>query len=168
MKQTRNIPAVNVSATELTQQVTRGVCRYLTDLGYSVLTEFSLRNGRRADVAALGPDGAIVIVEVKVTRADFLADAKWPDYRTGCDRFYFAVPKGFPHDLIPAECGLLVADGWGAAELRSAPEHKLHGTRRRALTLHFAREAAQRLHRITDPRYDLAQPRSGPLFRAGL
>jgi hypothetical protein len=37
-----------VTTPELTRQVTRGVCRYLSDLGYSVLTEFTLRNGRRA------------------------------------------------------------------------------------------------------------------------
>lgn len=139
-------------APELTRQVTRGVCRYLCDLGYSVMTEFTLRNGRRADVIALGADGSVVIVEVKVSVADLRADQKWPDYEEFCDQLYFAAPPDFPLDLLPATCGVLVADSWGADEVRPAEVVPLHASRRRTLTLALARKAAQRLYDLTDPR----------------
>ena len=77
-----------------------------------------LANGRRADMLALGRDGELVIVEIKSSVADFRADRKWPEYRDYCDRLYFAVAGGFPQELIPEECGLIVADGFGAAFLR--------------------------------------------------
>jgi hypothetical protein len=53
--------------------------------------------------------------------------------------------------LIPEECGLLVADGFGAALLRDGIAAPLPAGRRRALTLRFARTAASRLHRLADP-----------------
>jgi len=146
------LPLAAPPAPELTRQVTRGVCRYLYDLGYSVMTEFTLRNGRRADVIALGEDGGIVIVEVKVSVSDLRADQKWPDYEDFCDQLYFAAPRDFPHDLLPDSCGVLVADNWGADELRAAEVAPLHASRRRALTLALARKAAQRLYNLTDPR----------------
>jgi len=139
-------------APELTRQVTRGVCRYLTELGYSVLTEFTLRNGRRADVIGLGGDGAVVIVEVKVSVADLRADQKWPEYEDFCDQLFFAAPRDFPLDLLPDACGILVADNWGADEIRAAEIVPLHASRRRVLTLKVARKAAQRLYALTDPR----------------
>ncbi len=148
-------------ATELTLQVTRGVCRGLTDLGFSPLTEFTLKNGRRADVIGLGGDGEVVIVEVKVSTADFLGDRKWPDYREYCDRLSFAVPPGFPQDILPAECGLIVADAYGAEVLREAPLVPLHAGRRKALLLRFARSAASRLQLVTDPRLSAISSRGG-------
>jgi hypothetical protein len=141
-----------VTTPELTRQVTRGVCRYLSDLGFSVLTEFTLRNGRRADVIALGDDGSVVIVEVKVSVADLKADQKWPEYEDFCDRLFFAAPRGFPLELLPPACGILVADSWGADEIRAAALAPLHASRRRVLTLKLARKAAQRLYNLTDPR----------------
>lgn len=139
---------------ELTRQITRGVCRYLSDLGYSVLTEFTLRNGRRADAIGLSQDGKVAIVEVKVSVADLRADRKWPEYKEFCDRLYFAVPRDFPHELLPDTCGILVADAWGADELRPALDEGMHASRRRALTLKMARAAADRLYNLTDPRLD--------------
>ncbi len=141
-----------VSTPDLTRHVTRGVCRYLSDLGYRVLTEFTLRNGRRADVIGLADDGRVVIVEVKTSVADLKADQKWPDYDDFCDQLFFAVPRDFALDLLPADCGILVADNWGADELRAAEVVPLHASRRRVLTLKFARKAAQRLYDLTDPR----------------
>lgn len=139
-------------AVELTRQVTRGVCRALVALDHMVLTEFTLPDGRRADVIGLGPTGDLVIVEVKVSIADLLGDNKWPDYMAYCDRLYFATPPGFPHERLPAECGVFVADAWGAEELRAAPELPIHASRRRAMLLRFARHAARRLHDFVDPR----------------
>jgi hypothetical protein len=135
----------------------RGVCRLLAEHGFASLVEFSLANGRRADIAALGRGGEIAIVEIKSSIADFRADRKWPDYWDYCDRLYFAVGADFPQDLLPAECGLIVADAFGAAILREPPEPRpLNPARRRAVTLRFARTAASRLHRIADP--DAAEP----------
>jgi len=53
--------------------------------------------------------------------------------------------------LIPEECGLMVADPFGAVLLREARATPLNPSRRRALTLRFARTAAARLHRSLDP-----------------
>jgi hypothetical protein len=133
----------------------RGVCRALERLGYTSLTEFPLANGRRADVLALGKSGELVIVEIKSSVADFRADRKWMAYPDFADRFYFAVPTRFPAALIPEECGLVVADGFGAAVLRDGPRHPLAPARRRAVTLRFARIAATRLRRALDPEFHL-------------
>ena len=130
--------------------ITRGVCRYFDTLNYACLTEFTLRNGRRADVLALGPDGELVIVEVKSSLADYRADGKWPEYLDFCQRFFFAVAPDFPLAVLPRETGLLVADGYDAAERRPSPTAPLAPARRKAVTLKFARLAAQRLHSLTD------------------
>ena len=129
----------------------RGAMRYLRDLGYRPLTEFKLKNKRRADIAAIDRGGRVVIVEVKSGVADFRADAKWPDYLDFCDGFYFAVGADFPHDILPAEAGLLVADRYHAECVRPAPERPLNGTRRKHLILQFALAAAARLHDWEDP-----------------
>jgi hypothetical protein len=129
----------------------RGICRALGQLGYATLTEFSLANGRRADVIALARSGEIAIVEVKSSPADFRTDRKWPEYWDFCDRLYFAVAAAFPRDLIPAECGLVIADPFGAAILREPTPRPLTAARRRAVTLRFAQAGALRLRRLVDP-----------------
>jgi hypothetical protein len=129
----------------------RGVCRALAQLGYASLVEFPLANGRRADVLALGKTGDLVSIEIKSSVADFRADRKWGAYREFADRLYFAVPNGFPALLIPEECGLMVADAFGAAVLRDGIASPLAPARRRALTLRFALSAATRLRRQLDP-----------------
>jgi len=129
----------------------RGVCRALAQLGYASLLEFPLANGRRADVLALGKRGDLIIVEIKSSVADFRSDRKWISYREFADRLYFAVPNQFPALLIPEECGLMVADAFGAAVLRDGVASPLAPARRRALTLRFALSAANRLRRLLDP-----------------
>ena len=129
----------------------RGICRALDQLGYASLVEFPLINGRRADILGLGKAGDLVIVEIKTSVADFRGDRKWASYRDFADRLYFAVPDHFPQGLIPEECGLMVADPFGAAVLRDGRTTPLNPARRRALTLRFARIAAARLRRSLDP-----------------
>ena len=141
-------PAIRPAAATL---LARGVCRALEQLDYASLVEFPLANGRRADVLALGKAGDFMIVEIKTSVADFRADRKWPDYRDFSDRFCFAVPSEFPAVLIPEECGLMVADSFGAALLRGGAMLPLKPGRRRSLTLRFARLAALRLRRHLDP-----------------
>jgi hypothetical protein len=129
----------------------RGVCRALEQLGYMSLVEFPLASGRRADILALGKTGDFMIIEIKSSVADFRADRKWTAYRDFSDRLYFAVANDFPRALIPEECGLMVADPFGAAVLRHGNKRPLNPARRRALTLRFARIAALRLRRQLDP-----------------
>jgi len=129
----------------------RGICRAFTQLGYATLLEFPLANGRRADVLALSKAGEVRCVEIKSSIADFRADRKWGLYRDFADRLYFAVAPGFPTALIPEECGLIVADGFGAAVIRDGAATPLPAARRKALTLRFALIAAARLRRQIDP-----------------
>lgn len=125
--------------------VARGVSRLLMQEGYSPILEFTLANGRRLDVAALGPDGTMVGVEIKVAVADLKGDQKWPEYLEYCELFYFAVPPDFPEELVPETTGLIIADRFGGAIVRPAPRTQLHAARRKAVTLSFARVAAERL-----------------------
>lgn len=136
----------------------RGIGRALAQRGYASLTEVSLANGRRADVMGLGRAGELVIVEVKSSLQDFRSDVKWPEYREYCDRFYFAVPENFPREAIPEDCGLIVADGFGAAVLREAPVLALSAGRRKAVTLRFALLGSERLRRLVDPASDDPTP----------
>jgi hypothetical protein len=129
----------------------RGAARLLADMGFSAVAEAVLGNGRRADLLGLDRGGRIAIVEIKTSVADFRADRKWLDYLAFCDLFYFAVPEAFPRDLVPATTGLIVADRFGGAVLRMAEERALPPARRRSLTLAVARQAAERLRRLSDP-----------------
>ncbi len=133
--------------------VQRGVCRLLIHMGFSPLTGFALKTGRRVDVATINGKGEIVIVEIKSSLADFRVDEKWQEYLDYCDRFYFAVPPDFPRDVLPAEplVGVIVADKFGAEVLREAEPDRLTAARRKAVTLLFARAAASRVHRALDP-----------------
>ncbi len=131
--------------------VQRGVRRLFAQLGYVTLPEFTLANGRRADIIALAPGGSLTIVEIKSSVADFRADRKWPDYEDFCDHFYFAIPETVPFDILPEDRGLIVADSFGAAILRESAHHPLAGARRKAVTLRFAQAAASALHALADP-----------------
>ncbi len=131
--------------------IQRGVRRLFAQLGQATIPEFTLANGRRADLIALAPNGCLTIVEIKSSVADFRADRKWPDYEDFCDRFYFAVPETMPFDILPEDRGLIVADSFGAAIMREASHHPLAGARRKAVTLRFAQSAAFTLHALADP-----------------
>ena len=137
--------------------VARGVSRLLLRHDYVALCEVPLANGRRADLMAVDARGRIIIVEIKVSRADLLGDGKWRDYVDYCDRFFWAVPQGF--DLSPFEteafqpdlAGLLIADRYDAAIAREAAELPIPAPRRKSATLDFGRRAARRLLGHLDP-----------------
>ena len=131
-------------------EIVRGTRRLLSGLGFFGVTEMSLANNRRVDIAAIGLSGEIWIVEVKSSIADFRSDSKWPEYMPYCDQLYFAVANDFPQDLIPDETGLIVADAFGGAVVREAPEDRLSAARRRAVTLRLARVAAMRWTQAAD------------------
>jgi hypothetical protein len=132
-------------------RIARGVGRHFRALDRAVLAELPLADGRRCDLMALDHLGSIAIVEIKSCIADFRSDRKWLDYRDWCDRFYFAVDAAFPLDVIPEDCGLILADRFGAETVREAPEQRLSAARRKAVTLRFARASALRLQQIADP-----------------
>ncbi|MEE8370580.1 MAG: MmcB family DNA repair protein [Sphingomonadales bacterium] len=140
----------------LTWEITGGASRVLVSLGNSVLTEFTLGNGRRADIAGINRQGRITIVEVKSSLSDFRSDGKWPEYLDYCDLFYFAVGPGFPLRVLdeeasfPEKTGIIVADRFDGDVLRPAPYRKMAPARRRSETLRFARSAADRLGLSSD------------------
>ena len=133
------------------RDVARGAARLLMRHDCLTITEVSLGNGRRADLMGLCPKGIVTIVEIKVSRADLLGDAKWPEYLDYCDRFFWAIPEHLDRelldrpDLMPDRAGLIVADRYDAAIIREPAHHPLAPSRRRAETLRFARRAARRL-----------------------
>ena len=130
--------------------VARGVGRLFYRHGLTMMCEVPLPNGRRADLVAVDARGEIVIVEIKVSRADLLGDMKWPDYLDYCDRFFWALPAGFDHSplegdaYLPARSGIIIADRYDAEILRPAATHSLAAARRKAEILRLARLAMQR------------------------
>ena len=132
-------------------RVQRGVMRLLRSLyDFCCFAEVPLANGRRADVLGVGPKGEIWIVEIKSSVVDYRVDAKWPNYKDYCDRFFFAKPPELD-DIFPAEEGLIVADNHGAEILRAAVETPLAPARRRAMLLKLVRRGADRVHQLMDP-----------------
>lgn len=137
--------------------VARGVTRMLLRHDYVAIGEVPLEGGRRADLMAIDARGQIAIVEIKVSRADLLGDAKWPDYLAHCDRFFWAVPAGFDTaplespTFLPDRTGVIVADRYDASILREAHSVPMAPAARKRETLAFARRAARRLTTLIDP-----------------
>lgn len=154
---------MQISLPENSLAIRRAAACLCGQLGWVVLHEVPLPNGRRADILALRPDGGFACIEVKSGPRDFLTDQKWRDYREYSDALYFAVDEAFPRALLPEDTGLVVAcvgDACGrpgaafaheAELLREAPVHGLSPARRRMLTHRFATIAAARLAMLEDP-----------------
>ena len=130
--------------------VARGICRLFARNDIWCLAEMPLRNGRRADLMGVDAKGRVVIVEIKVSRADLLGDGKWPDYMAHCDRFYWGLPPGLDRACLdgaafmPHACGVIVADGYDAEIVRPAPALPLAAARRRVEVERLARAALRR------------------------
>jgi hypothetical protein len=137
--------------------VARGICRLLARNDVWCLPEMSLRNGRRADLMGIDPQGRIVIVEIKTARADLLGDGKWPDYLDFCDRFYWGLAPELDRavldgpDYKPDCCGVIVADEYDAEIVRPAPAHPLAPARRKVEVERLARAALRRQLVAGDP-----------------
>jgi hypothetical protein len=131
--------------------VRRAAARLCLQMGWAVLHEVALPNGRRADLLALRPDGGFVCIEVKSGERDFLVDQKWPEYREFSDALYFAVDEDFPRGLLPEDVGVIVTATGVADLVRDAPGHAKAPARRRALLQRFAVLAAGRLAAWEDP-----------------
>jgi hypothetical protein len=140
------------------QAVARGICRLFARNDVWCLAEMPLRSSRRADLMGIDAKGHLVIVEIKVSRADLLGDGKWTDYLDHCDRFYWGLA---PHldrgcmeeaTFLPERCGLIVADGYDAEILRPAATVPLNAARRKAETARLARAALRRQLGLIDPK----------------
>lgn len=137
--------------------VARGIARLFGRNDIWCLPEMPLRNGRRADLMGVDAKGQIVIVEIKVSRADLLGDNKWPDYLDFCDRFYWGLPTGLdiaPLDqeaFMPDRCGVIVADGYDAEIIRPARSHALAAARRKTEMERLARASMRRQVMAADP-----------------
>jgi len=107
--------------------VARGICRLFARNDIWCMPEMPLRCGRRADLMGIDAKGQVVIVEIKVSRADLLGDGKWTDYLDYCDRFYWGLPPELDRapletgPFLPERCGVIVADGYDGEILRPAP-----------------------------------------------
>jgi hypothetical protein len=151
----------NMLVTDATA-VARGVSRLFLRNQIMVQPEVSLRNHRRADLMGINAKGEIVVVEIKVSRADLLSDQKWPEYLDYCDRFFWAVPAGFDFapiegdGFLPERTGLIVADAYDAEIIRPAALVPLAAARRKVEMQRLARLAMRRLMGIADPDPSLA------------
>lgn len=137
--------------------VARGIGRLFARNDIWCLPEVPIRNGRRADLMGIDARGQIVIVEIKVARADLVGDAKWPDYLDFCDRFYWGLPPGLDRAPLegaayrPETCGVIVADGYDAEILRPAALEPLAAARRKVEVERLARMAMRRHMALIDP-----------------
>ena len=137
--------------------VARGIGRLFARNDIWCLAEVPIRNGRRADLMGIDARGQVVIVEIKVARADLLGDTKWPDYLDFCDRFYWGLPPGIDRAPLegaayrPETCGVIVADGYDAEILRPAALAPLAAARRKVEVERLARIAMRRHTALLDP-----------------
>lgn len=137
--------------------VARGICRLFARNDIWCLPEMPLRCGRRADLMGVDAKGRIIIVEIKVSRADLLGDGKWPEYLDYCDQFYWGLPPRLdraPLDtepFLPERCGVIVADGYDAEIVRPAATRPLASARRRVEVERLARASLRRLVVAGDP-----------------
>jgi hypothetical protein len=144
-------------ASLLATDVARGIARLFARNDIWCLPEVPIRNGRRADLMGIDARGQVVIVEIKVARADLLGDAKWPDYLDFCDRFFWGVPPGLDRAPLesaayrPETCGVIVADGYDAEILRPAALEPLAAARRKVQVEQLARIAMRRHTALLDP-----------------
>ena len=107
-RQVSLVPAPDRRQSETALAVARGTARMLRTLGFSCISELSLPSGRRADLVALNERGDIWIVEIKSSLEDLRADQKWPEYRSHCDRLFFAFTRELSHEIFPLDTGLIV------------------------------------------------------------
>ena len=111
-----------------------------------------------AGCTTIDAKGQLVIVEIKVSKADLLGDGKWPDYLDHCDRFYWGLATHLDRACMeteafrPDQCGLIVADGYDAEVLRPAATVPLAAARRRVEVERLARASLRRHQALADPR----------------
>ena len=141
--------------------VARGIGRLFARNDIWCLAEMPLRprhgTARRADLMGIDGKGRVVIVEIKVSRADLIGDGKWPDYLEHCDCFYWGLPPTLDRacleeaGFLPDCCGVIVADGYDGEIVRPAPARTMAAARRKGEVERLARVALRRQLIDTDP-----------------
>jgi len=137
--------------------VARGIGRLFARNDIWTLPEVPLVGGRRTDLMGVDARGQVIIVEIKVARADLMGDGKWTDYLDHCDRFYWGLSPELDRQcletdgFLPDRCGVIVADSYDAEILRPAPLLKLPAARRRVEVERLARCALRRRQVEVDP-----------------
>ncbi len=152
-------PSARTKAPDHSQSsaVARGICRLFARNDIWCIPEMPLRCGRRADLMGIDVKGRIIIVEIKVSRADLLGDAKWCDYLDYCDLFYWGLPPQLDRGpletaaFMPERCGVIVADGYDAEILRPAASAPLAAARRKVEVERLARASLRRMVVAGDP-----------------
>ncbi|QAU49869.1 MmcB family DNA repair protein [Bradyrhizobium guangzhouense] len=145
------VPPPDRRQSETALAIARGTARLLRSLGFSCISEMPLPSGRRADLVALNERGEIWIVEIKSSVEDLRAHQKWHEYRTHCDRLFFAFTQDLPCEIFPQDTGLIIADAYGAHMHCEAPEHRMAAATRKQMTVRFGMAAALRINRLVDP-----------------
>jgi len=93
-----------------------------------VLSEQACVSGEMPDAIGWKQACRSVLVECKVTRADFLADRakpfrQNPDKGVGCERFYLTTPALIKTEELPAGWGLLECHGGRIVMLQSSAKN---------------------------------------------
>jgi hypothetical protein len=101
----------------VTEKVTRSAIGNLIKRGFSCQTEVRLSNKKRCDLVCIDIKGSVIIVEVKISKSDFIRDTKYRTYLDYCDQFYFAVPHTLSIE-VPEDCGLMVLDKSGHCKVK--------------------------------------------------
>lgn len=144
--------------------VARGIGRLFARNDIWCLPEMPLRCGRRADLMGIDARGRVFIVEIKVSRADLLGDAKWRDYLDYCDLFYWGLSPALDRSpleseaFLPDRCGVIVADGYDGEIIRPAATVPLAAARRKVETERLARAALRRIVCSADPHLQALLP----------
>lgn len=150
-------PIADAGRSLAAQDVARGIGRLFARNGIWCLPEMPLRTGHRADLMGIDAKGRVVIVEIKVSRADLLGDGKWTAYLDHCDRFFWGLPPELDRAcldgeaFLPDQCGVIVGDGYDAEILRPAPTMALAAARRKVEVERLARTSLRRLANTCDP-----------------
>lgn len=106
-----------MSRKEITASITKTIARYYTKKRFCVNTELGLRSRRqgsiRADIIAMNMKNEIIIVEVKSSMADYLADTKYHLYLDYCNKLYIACPPNVAakiKDIVNKQVGVIEID----------------------------------------------------------
>ncbi|HKT23588.1 MAG TPA: MmcB family DNA repair protein [Terriglobales bacterium] len=99
-------------------------CQYRCGI---VLSEQSCASGETPDAIGWKGKNHSVVVECKISRADFFADASkaWrvhPESALGCERFYLASARMISCDELPC--------GWGLLEIRGRDIQMVHRSKK--------------------------------------
>jgi len=156
-----NMPSEKLAPSLDAPAVARGIARLFARNDIWCLPEMPLRSGRRADLMGIDAKGQVIIVEIKVARADLMGDGKWTDYLDHCDRFYWGLASHLDRacmdtqPFLPERCGLIIADGYDAEILRPAPSVPLAPARRKVEVENLARASLRRQAVALDPKMAL-------------